>query len=76
MRGFGSSNTQVQKNYFAALVSLVSSNKMRTEFSAKCIHDVVEAELHISGNIAKGVSNLNCIFFVSMTKVMSIYNKI
>lgn len=56
MRGLGSSNTQVQKNYFAALVSIISSNKMLPEFSAKCIHNAVETELHISGNIAKGVS--------------------
>uniref|UniRef100_A0A1B6LZ48 Uncharacterized protein n=1 Tax=Graphocephala atropunctata TaxID=36148 RepID=A0A1B6LZ48_9HEMI len=54
VRGLGSSNIQVQKNYFVALVALLKTLEMSPGFTAKNVLDAIESELHITGNTAKG----------------------
>ncbi|XP_054272088.1 myb-binding protein 1A-like [Macrosteles quadrilineatus] len=54
VRGLGSSNTQVQKNYFAALVALLKSHSSSPEFTVESVLDAITSELHATGHIKKG----------------------
>lgn len=58
VRGLGSSNTQVQKNYFAALVALLKSHSSSPEFTVESVLDAITSELHATGHIKKGVISL------------------